>query len=123
MAIGNITEEQAKTIADNASDYGSDLDEAAVADLLSQAESQPSKPAFPVVVRSIEDVVVAEPSERKQAATIRLSRSRRPPTRTFIDENGDTFEAVVWDGPVREASVEVESDEVNRRAFSRTFYL
>ncbi|PNS16084.1 Exonuclease V [Sphaceloma murrayae] len=105
-------------IANDESDYGSDLDEDSIVNLLVQAESQP---LASLAIESIE-----EHNPLPQAARVPKSRSniiesnsptlRR--TKTLVDEDGVTFEVPDNDGPLREPSVEVEYDAKNRVTFS-----
>ncbi|GAB7344512.1 hypothetical protein MBLNU457_2343t2 [Dothideomycetes sp. NU457] len=105
------------TIQNDFSDYGSDVDEDALDDLLSIAESQAFNP--PLVLESIEEY-----NSLPQAVHIpRTSASPPPPVwqrpkRVFVDENGVPWEALGGDGPIREPSVEVEYAESNRHRFS-----
>lgn len=118
MASTDLAEHHDKTITENGSDYGSDIDETALNDILVQAESP--KPPKQVVVQSIEQSVSQDATQNRRQS-VRLSRIRQPVIKTFIDEQGVTFEAEVYEGPIREPSVEVEYDESNRTAFSREF--
>ncbi|KAK6439659.1 hypothetical protein LTR95_004128 [Oleoguttula sp. CCFEE 5521] len=92
------------------SDYGSDIDDSAVASLLSGAESQPLSDT---VLVSIEDPVLQDaPSTVRRS--VRFQRTR-------LDEVvGDSTTGTPMYGLKREASVEIEYDERNRVAFSPT---
>ena len=99
-----------KHLSELMSDYGSDIDESALSELVAQAESHVSS------VPLLESIEEHDPSPH---ATF-LPRKRR--TKTLIDEDGVAFEVLANDGPIREPSVEVEYDESNRTAFSRQSY-
>ena len=98
----------APPIADNASDYGSDIDDATALELLSQAESQPLQN---IVLENIEESTVKDDSLHERI-TLRLSQS--------VHESGSRLESLVTERRMREASIEVEYDEGNRISFSRT---
>ena len=98
------------------SDYGSDVDEGALSELLTRAESQPLNPLNPPVLESIE-----EHNSLPQAVIVPkldapLPSQRR--VRIFVDDQGVPFEVFGNDGPIREPSIEVEYDEINRTAFA-----
>ena len=97
------------------SDYGSDVDEATLHDLLSQAESQPLSKTL--VLESIEEY--APVPRAVHVPNAQLSSPSDRPRRVLIDENGVPFEVLAREGPLRQPSVEVEYDSVNRVAFSR----
>lgn len=114
MAIVSPQQNTVTPIADNASDYGSDIDDATVDDLLSQAESQPLKD---VVLESIEE----EPNFKDDAVQHR-NNLRLPRLRQSVDsvnKSSAKLERAVSNRQVREASVEVEYDEGNRNSFCR----
>ena len=115
MAITLPPQSAPAPIADDESDYGSDIDDATATQLLSQADSQPLKD---VVLESIEEPAL-EDEAFEQRITARLSRLQasldgaRKSSRkieTIVRERRD------WR---REVSVEVEYDEGNRASFSR----
>jgi hypothetical protein len=89
------------------SDYGSEFgtDDEATLSVLLTAASQPST--------SISDHASVLPD------TSSLSPFARGTRRKYVDEEGIVFEMVSRDGPVGEASIEIEYDEHNRLAFSR----
>lgn len=94
------------------SNYGSDLgaeDEVVLAALLTQAETQDFTQVKQVSIRDIEDGIVSQA----------ISRNTPLHSRQILDEDGIPFEVSEFDGPVREATVEVEYDARNRVAFSR----
>lgn len=98
---------------DNVSDYGSDLDEGAF-ELLSQVESQQVSKA--ALIASIEDIPVpAEHETPGQRIHVRVSRLQQGNNSWSEDLLGSQT------GDVREASVEVEYDEDNRRSFNRAY--
>ena len=101
-------------IADNASDYGSDIDDATALELLSQAESQPLQN---IVLENIEESTVKDDSLHERI-TLRLSRLQQP--LESVDESSSRLENLVSERRAREASIEVEYDEGNRISFSRT---
>ena len=113
MAITRSQQATTAPIADNASDYGSDLDDATAYDLLSQAESQP---LHNVVVESIEEPVI-EDGSLSHRINLRLSRLRK--SLENVHESSSTLESIVSERQVREASIEVEYDEGDRISFSR----
>jgi len=92
----------------NESDYGSEFgtDDEATLSVLLTATSQPST--------SISDHASILPD------TSSLSPFARGTRRKYVDDKGITFEMVSRDGPVGEASIEIEYDEHNRLSFSRT---
>lgn len=100
------------TNIDIESNYGSELgaeDEVALAALLAQAETQDFTQAKQAPIRDIEDSIVSQA----------IGRNTPRHGRQILDEDGIPFEVLEFDGPVREASVEVEYDAWNRVAFSR----
>lgn len=101
-------------IADNASDYGSEIDDATALELLSQAESQPLKD---VVLESIEEPEVKDEPLHERVA-LRLSRLQQ--SLGSVHESSSRLESLISESRDREASIEVEYDERNRTAFSRT---
>lgn len=118
MAIFRVPETTPSPVTGVESDYGSDIDDATVNDLLSQAESQSRAAVQETVVASIEEPVLQNaPSPVKRA--VRFARTR------IQDANGATVASVsptlkrTYTGPLREPSVEIEYDEQNRNAFSR----
>ena len=89
------------------SDYGSEFgtdDEATLSVLLTAASQPPT---------SISDHASVLPD------TSSLSPFARGTRRKYVDDEGIVFEMVSRDGPVGEASIEIEYDEHNRLAFSR----
>jgi len=118
MAIFQVPDTTASPTATVESDYGSDLDDATVNDLLSQAASQPHVAASEAVIASIEDPVLDNAQPRVQRA-VRFARTR------IQDRTGATIGSIsptlkrTYTGPLREPSVEIEYDEQNRVAFSR----
>lgn len=101
--------------ADSISDYGSDLDEDTAFELLSQAESQPLRN---VVLESIEDPIIKDDGAEEQHAHLRIARSQC--SDNAVLESVAKSESNSYDRYLRETSVEVEYDERNRIAFSRT---
>jgi len=105
------------TIQADLSDYGSDVDEDALGDLVSVAESQPFNP--PLVLESIEEYnPLPQAAHIPRTSPSPSSPAWRRPKRVFVDEHGVPWEALGGDGPIREPSVEVEYDESNRLRFS-----
>ncbi|KAI5195918.1 hypothetical protein E4T38_08798 [Aureobasidium subglaciale] len=91
---------------DRESDYGSEFgtdDEATLSVLLAQAASQP------LAIGNHAGVLPGTPP---------LSPFARGTRRKYVDDEGIVFEMVSRDGPVDEASIEIEYDEHNRSAFS-----
>lgn len=86
--------------SDYGSDFGSD-DESALAVLLSQAVAQPTISVF------------------GHAEQVPLPVSAQGKRRRYVDDEGHIFEMFSRDGPVVEASIEIEYDECNRESFSR----
>ncbi|KAF4551470.1 Exonuclease V - a 5' deoxyribonuclease-like protein [Elsinoe fawcettii] len=103
----------ATVVSHDESDYGSDIDDDTISDLLVRAESQP---LHAIAVESIEEHNPLPQVVRVPNTDYNSPRARR--TKTYIDEDGITFEVPDNDGPLREPSVEVEYDERNRVAFS-----
>ena len=101
-------------IADEASDYGSDIDDATALELLSQAESQPMKD---VVLENIEESDVKDEPLYERIA-LRLQRLQA--SLETVQESSERLESLISERRMREASIEVEYDESNRIAFSRT---
>lgn len=89
--------------SDYGSEFGSD-DEATLSVLLTQAASQPS-------ISNHAEVLPGTPL---------LSPYARGTRRKYVDDEGIVFEMVSRDGPVVEASIEIEYDELNHSSFSRT---
>lgn len=88
------------------SDYGSEFgtdDEATLSVLLTQATSRPS-------ISNHAEIYPGTPL---------LSPFARGTRRKYVDDEGVVFEMVSRDGPVGEASIEIEYDELNRSSFSR----
>jgi hypothetical protein len=100
-------------VADNASDYGSEIDDATAFELLAEAESQPLKD---IVLESIEEPGIEDGPLHERIA-LRLSRLQQP--LDSVHESSEKIESLISDRRVREASVEVEYDEFNRTSFSR----
>ena len=98
------------------SDYGSDVDEAALSELLTQAESPPLNPLDPPVLESIEEHSFLPRAAFIPNPNAPLPEQRR--VRIFVDDQGVPFEVLGHDGPIREPSVEVEYDEGNRISFA-----
>ena len=113
MAAISLPQDPTTPITDNASDYGSDLDDATAIDLLSQAESQPLQN---IVLESIEEPRVGDES-LQQRISLRLSRLRE--SLESASQSSSQLERIVVERQMREASVEVEYDEGNRVSFSR----
>lgn len=91
----------------NESDYGSEFgtDDEATLSVLLTAASQPAT--------LISDHASILPD------TSSLSPFARGTRRKYVDDEGIIFEMVSRDGPVGEASIEIEYDEHNRHSFSR----
>lgn len=104
----------ATLVADNVSDYGSDIDDATALELLSQAESQPLQN---IVLENIEESTVKDDSLHERI-TLRLSRLQQ--SLESVHECSSRLENLVSERRAREASIEVEYDEGNRISFSRT---
>lgn len=103
------------------SNYGSEFgadDETALALLLSQAEAQHLGQVQPVPAATRESIE-NEDNTVPQIAYDKPATLTSPRTRQYVDEDGIPFQALAFDGPLREASVEVEYDARNRVAFSR----
>lgn len=98
-------------IANNASDYGSELDDATALELLSQVESQPLKG---LVLEDIEEPAIPEDKDEPLHDRIALRLSRLQQSFEGAPESSERIER-----SAREASVEVECDENNRTSFSR----
>lgn len=114
MAIFRVPDTTPSPVAKAESDYGSDLDDAAVNDLLSQAESQPRGAVHETVVASIEDPVLPRNASSPVKRAVRIARTRiRDQTVASVSP---TLKRT-YTGPL---SVEIEYDEQNRVAFSRT---
>lgn len=106
------------TNTDVESNYGSEIgseDESALTALLTRTESQYLSQVSGAFVRESteNDIDKASCPEDNPGTT----------ARRFEDENGVPLEVLVFDGPTREASVEVEYDPRNRVAFSRMYAL
>ena len=113
MALSPPHQDPPTSITDNASDYGSDLDDATAEALLSQAESQPLANA---VLESIEEPSIEDDSLQHRI-NLRLSRLQR--SLESASENSSRLESLVAARQAREASIEVEYDEGNRVSFAR----
>jgi hypothetical protein len=100
-------------IAAPESDYGSDLDDTIVDELLSQAKSPRS---HETVVTSIES---QDPQETVIISVEDSILQDAPPSiqRSIHFHNVGTR----LDGPIRAPSIEIEYDERNRTAFSREY--
>ena len=105
MVIDTLQQHDREPIADDASDYGSDIDDATALDLLSQAESQPLKD---VVLESIEEPTIEYDSSQRRNK-LRVSHLWQSSQR----------ESSHPEKRVRQTSIEVEYDEGNRISFSR----
>ncbi len=115
MALSPPSQQAAEpSIADDASDYGSDIDDATALELLSQAESQPLQN---IVLENIEESTVQDDSIHERT-TLRLSRPQQ--SQESVDQSSSRLENLVAERRAREASIEVEYDEGNRISFSRT---
>jgi hypothetical protein len=115
MAVPSLSQHNAPPpIADDASDYGSDIDDATAIELLSQAESQPMKN---VVLECIEEPEVKDEPLHERVA-LRLQRLQAP--LETVPESSSRLESLISERRMRDASIEVEYDESNRTAFSRT---
>jgi hypothetical protein len=101
----NVTLDDGKE-SDYGSEFGTD-DEATLSVLLTTAASQPST--------SISGHASILPD------TSPLSPFARGTRRKYVDDEGIVFDMVPRDGPVGEASIEIEYDEHNRISFSRMF--
>lgn len=105
---------------DNESDYGSDLDEAAIAELITAAEESQPLSRSTLQLEGIEEY-----NHLPHAARLPTSGSasspaqQRPPIQQYVDDEGIPFDVFAHDGPIREPSVEVEYDARNRVAFAR----
>jgi len=105
------------TVQADFSDYGSDIDEDALGDLLSNAESQSLNP--PLVLESIEEYnPLPKAAHIPRASSIPSSPAWKRPKRVFVDEHGVPWETLGGDGPIREPSIEVEYEQSNRVSFS-----
>jgi hypothetical protein len=104
----HIMNEQDVTLDDGKeSDYGSEFgtdDEATLSVLLTAASQR---------LTSISDHASALPDASS------LSPFARGTRRKYVDDEGIVFEMVSRDGPVGEATIEIEYDEHNRLSFSR----
>lgn len=104
------------------SDYGSDLDDSTVNELLSQAESQPRAVAPETVVASVEDSLLEDaPPTVKRAVRFTAARPQEQ-SRPSVAPVSPALKRT-YTGPLREPSVEIEYDEQNRVAFSRTYII
>ena len=115
MAVETTLTDASLSITDNVSDYGSDLDDATALDVLSQVESQPMRD---VVLESIEKPIPIEDDSLEGRLSLRLSQIQR--SLDSVHKSQSRIESIVSERRVREASIEVEYDEKNRRSFSRT---
>jgi hypothetical protein len=108
-----LSRKQAKPIAAPPSDYGSDLDEETVNELLSQAE-HPGQPRAILDTDFEQDPVLQDAPRALQRTVLHdrpvVEQSKSNPT------TPDTPPSDLRRGP----QVEVEYSEVNRSAFSRT---
>ena len=104
MAVDTLAPNTSTSIADDASDYGSDIDEATAIELFAQADSQPLRN---LVLESIEEAEPRNGSLQKRG-TLRLSQ-----------QSGNNIDAIARARQTREISVEVEYAESNRTSFSR----
>lgn len=113
MEIATPHQDAPTSIADNVSDYGSDLDEDTAQELLSQAESQPLNN---IVLESIEEPAAGHDKPLEQHIRVRLSQLRQ--SLDSVHESSAKIANIVSERQIRQASVEVEYDECNRKAFS-----
>ncbi|KAK5168721.1 uncharacterized protein LTR77_006030 [Saxophila tyrrhenica] len=115
MAISLSQNDTSTVTPDNASDYGSDIDDETAFSLLSQAELQaPVEPSF---LASIEDIPIpVEHESLEQRIHLRLSRLQQ--SLDSVRESSARIEAIVGARRAQEASVEIEYDEINRGQFS-----
>lgn len=102
------------SIADNNSDYGSELDDDTATELFSQVDSQPLSN---VVLESIEEPITPKDDSLDGRVSLRLSQLRQ--SLDSAHQITRNIEAIVSERRVRQTSVEVEYDESNRRSFSR----
>lgn len=117
MASAVTTSNDAAPIASSESDYGSDLDEATVDTLFSQAQS-PSQPTDILPASDVEEPVIVDDHGDTRQPLARLARIREDLV-AAITGLDSACEALRPKGPKREISIEVEYDEGNRTAFSR----
>ena len=114
MSLATPQQNPAAPVADNASDYGSDLDDETALHILSQAEPQPLNN---VVLESIEEPILQDESAERR---INLRLSRRRQSAGSARQGINNFDTIVRERQLRESSLEVEYNESNRDAFSRT---
>lgn len=114
MAGSFNSQNNASSMTCEGSDYGSDLDETTVDELLSQAES---RPRIAPQLRDIEEPIILDDHGGSRPLA-RLARIRENLTVALTGLNS-TCEALKPTGPLQEASIEVEYDQGNRSAFSR----
>ena len=114
MATATASQDHTASIVDQESDYGSDLDDATLNDLASQAESQPTPT---IVLESIEAPAITD-DHGDSHPLARLARRPvyRPGAITQLDNAG---RILAGQKTAREASIEIEYDESNRSNFSR----
>ena len=110
-AAGKLT---LSILSNDESDYGSDIDDDTVAELLDQSSF-----SQPLALESIEE---HNPLPQVARVPVAAGSSTQFPRRIVLtDEDGVQFEVPDLDGPLREASVEVEYDPSNRIAFASEY--
>ena len=103
--------ERLETESNYGSEFGTD-DEATLSHLLAGAEYQ-STSQDPIHESVGKDTGIQIGYEQDTVSVLVTPR-----TREFIDEHGVPFQTLVFDGPIRGASGEVEYNARNRIAFS-----
>lgn len=119
MAIATSYPHAIDPIAETASDYGSDIDDATAHHLLSQAESQPL--TDDIALEALPHPPVLQDDGVEQTAHLRLSHAQYSSSPRSL---GHKSKAGEGEGRrVREASIEVEYDEGNRASFFNCTFL
>ena len=116
MAVTSSYQTASAAVADNTSDYGSDIDNDAVYELLSQAESQALNH---VILESIEEPIPSHDEPLEERIHVRLSSIRQ--SLDGLHKSSSEMETIIAEKQLREASAEVEYHEGNRRTFSREY--
>ncbi|KAK4995694.1 hypothetical protein LTR66_004535 [Elasticomyces elasticus] len=101
-------------VVDVESDYGSDFDESALTGIVASIESQPPNPPTPVVLETSDE----DRRLPRRAFILKPPSGTRARAQRYVDDEGVPFDVLVFDGPLREPSVEVEYDEVHRTSWS-----
>lgn len=110
---------RAIAVADIESDYGSDVDEAAIAELLGRSESQSINPIGSLALESIESCDPLPSEARLPFPNASPGLQIYKPT--SVDQDGAAWTQPSAPRPAREHNIEIEYDESDRTTFSREY--